>query len=251
MYNFQGMVDLNSKLKSHLEKYYKITYIVVTRENNSANDGTTEKSNNLEPFVIEQKKASIFASICSADELVKVKNEIKHSYEKFSDDFLDYFDRVEEQLSEKDVESFTIIEKTIKNRGKKLISTIDKFEIEESWNIAKIQEEFYFKLQKNLKDIIDSLVAPIGNGIQNNSAYGGILQYLNSFLAQLGIYTKSFAIGDKSDDNLLEPQSCDDCDTTDISKKEIIKNILTLPYILDDEKIISEGKVVLWKLTHK
>ena len=179
---------------------------------------------------------------------IEVKKEIKNEYNKFSEDFLDYFERVENKLNEKQIESFEIIEKTIKNRGKKLNRTIDKFKVEDSWNISRIEEEFYFKLQKNLKDIIDSLIPTISIGMRENSAYDGVLFLLNKFLSQLGIYTIDLKVSEICDYELIEPQECDDCETEDNMKKDIIKEILSYPYLLNEEQIVLEGKVILWKV---
>ena len=181
----------------------------------------------------------------------EVKKEIKSEYEKFTDEFLDYFDRVENQLDAKQVESFEIIEKTIKNRAKKLNSSIDKFMIEDSWNTTKISEEFYFKVRKNLNDIINSLISTISIGMKENSAYDGILKSLNKFLSQLGIYTLELDTATKYENfDFLEPQECEDCETKDINKQDMIKEILSYPYILNKEQIIMEGKVILWKVVH-
>jgi len=247
MYDFNQIYNLNQTFKSLLETSFGLIYIEEKIENLENDTGNTK---DLSLFEISKNKESIFLKIKSPDTLEDVKKEIKEYYEKFSKNYLDYFERVEDQLNEKDQESFVIIDKTIKSRGKKLNSTIKKFKIEDNWNISKIQEEFYFKLQKNLKDIIDSLIQPISTGIKENTAYDGILKVLNEFLSTLGIYTVKFEINQETDNNILEPQHCDDCETKDLEKKDKIKEILTYPYILNDKQIISEGKVILWKISN-
>jgi len=240
---------LNVKFKQCLENYFNLIYIepkVVREETIQVNI-----QDNLSKFKIKNSKDSIFKKITSIDTLSEVKKEIKSEYEKFTDEFLDYFDRVENQLDAKQVESFEIIEKTIKNRAKKLNSSIDKFMIEDSWNTTKISEEFYFKVRKNLNDIINSLISTISIGMKENSAYDGILKSLNKFLSQLGIYTLELDTATKYENfDFLEPQECEDCETKDINKQDMIKEILSYPYILNKEQIIMEGKVILWKVVH-
>jgi len=239
---------LNIKFKKLLEDDYKLIYIEEKQIKQEDNSETSQ--NDLSLFKIEKNRESIFKQIVSADKLDEVKKEIKSEYNKFSEEFVYYFDRVENMLNDKDKESFEIIEKTIKNRSKKLNRTIDKFVIEDSWNsVSKIEEEFYFKLQKNLKDIVESLIPTISTGMRENSAYDGILTSLNKFLSQLGIYTIDLDSNKKYEDfSLLDPQECDDCETEDLNKQDMIKEILSYPYVLSDELIVVEGKVILWKV---
>ena len=86
--------------------------------------------------------------------------------------------------------------------------------------------------------------------MRENSAYNGVLTSLNKLLSQLGIYTMNIDIGKKYNLNFLSPQECDDCETKDLEKQEIIKEILTYPYVLNEQQIVTEGKVILWKVVH-
>jgi len=246
MSSFIEIEKLNIGFKKLLEEDFKLVYIET--KDIKEDDNKESLSRDLTLFKIEKNRESILKKITSVDKLDEVKKEIKNEYNKFSEDFLDYFERVENKLNEKQIESFEIIEKTIKNRGKKLNRTIDKFKVEDSWNISRIEEEFYFKLQKNLKDIIDSLIPTISIGMRENSAYDGVLFLLNKFLSQLGIYTIDLKVSEICDYELIEPQECDDCETEDNMKKDIIKEILSYPYLLNEEQIVLEGKVILWKV---
>ena len=249
MFSFIEIEKLNRDFKKFLEDDFKLIYIEA--KNIKENGNKESLSSDLSKFKIEKNRESIFKKITSVDTLDEVKKEIKDKYNKFSEDFLEYFERVENQLDEKQRKSFEIIEKIIKNRAKKLNGTISKFEVEDSWNISKIKEEFYFKLQKNLKDILNSLLPTISTGMRENSAYDGILFLLNKFLSQLGIYTIDLDINKKySNFDFLDPQECDDCETKDLEKQDFIKEILSYPYLLNEEQIVLEGKVILWKVVH-
>lgn len=245
---FVEIDNINKRFKKLLEEDFKLVYI----ENKPIKEKNIKENikNNISSFKIEKKKESVFLKITSVDTLDEVKKEIKSKYENFLDTFLDYFERVEDKLDEKNTKSFEIIEKTIKNRGKKLNGTIDKFSVEESWNVTKIRVEFCFKLQKNLKDLVDSLVPTISTGMKENSAYDGILNSFNTFLSQLGIYTMDIEMDKECNYEFVNPQECDDCETEDINKKDMIKEILSYPYILNEEQIIAEGKVILWKVVY-
>ncbi len=86
--------------------------------------------------------------------------------------------------------------------------------------------------------------------MRENSAYNGILSSLNIFLSQLGIYTMDIDIDKECNYEFVDPQECDDCETDDINKKDMIKEVLSYPYILDEKQIVVEGKVILWKVVH-
>lgn len=249
MYDFNLIIKLNKNIKKVLEDDFKLVYVekrIIFQGNNKK-----ESLDDLSYFKIEKNKKSIFDEIKSIDSLNELKNKIKNLYEEFNQDFEDYFDRVENQLDENHIKSFESINKIIKNRGKKLNTTINKFKIEDNWNsVSKIKEEFYFKLQKNIKDILESLLPTISVGLKDNSAYEGVLICLNNFLSKLGIYTEDVQVGDECNYDLLDPQECDDCKTNNEQLKDIIKEVLSYPYLLNNENgdILLEGNVILWKV---
>jgi hypothetical protein len=249
MSSFEKIGELNIGFKKLLEDDFKLVYIEQKQVQQEGNKESFQ--NDLSLFKIKRNRESIFKKITSIDKLDEVKQEIKSEYEKFSNEFSGYFDRVDNLLDEKNKQSFKIIKKTIKSRNKKLNATINKFKVEDSWSVSRTEEEFYFKLEKNLKDILDSLLPTISTGLKENSAYDGILSYLNSFLSQLGIYTIDLDTTKKYDNfDLLAPQECENCETKDINKQDMIKEILSYPYILNEKQIVLEGKVILWKVVH-
>ena len=250
MFSFVEIEKINIGFKSLLEDSFKLVYIEKKETKKEKNKEYSQ--DDLSPFKIERNRESIFERITSIDKLNEVKKDIIDKYDNFSDDYLDFFDRAESQgqLEDKQIKSFEIIDKIIKNRGKKLKGNINKFNIEDSWTTSKIKEEFYFKLQKNLNDIVDSLIPAISTGMRESSAYKGVLTSLNNFLSQLGIYTMDLKTGEVCNYEFIAPQDCDDCETEDESKKDIVKEILSYPYILSEEEIVVEGKVILWKVKH-
>jgi len=246
MCDFTKINEINKGLKTLLEDKFKKIYLEkIERKNNNE-----EEVCDLFSFKIDKKGLSIFEKITSIDALDEVKKEIIKRYDEFSEEFSDYFGRVEDQLDERQIKSFEIIDKMIKHRGKKLKSTIDKFMVKDGWCVAKIKDEFYFKVQHNLKDIVDDLLPAISTGMRENTAYEGIMTYFNIFLSQLGVYTKVFEANQKCDYEFLSPQECDNCETSDLDKKDVIKEVLSYPYILADNKIIVEGKVILWRIVN-
>jgi len=248
--DFNQIDQLNLKLKNILETRFKLVYFEVRKE---ISDNPIEKNSEnsfLHLFEIPKKEDSIFSSINSIDDLTLVKDKILDNFNSFLDEFDSYFERIEDKLDEKNCESFEIIFKTLKNRKKKLESALKKFKIEDGWNLSKIREELSYSLKKNLKDIIDSLIRPISIGLQDSSAYEEILKQFNLFLSDLGIYTHQFNSGDKLNDddwNYVEPQEDDSCDTSEDNLKDVIKEVISYPYLIGDNTVISEGKIILWR----
>ena len=170
--DFEVIFKLNDHFKILLQNDYNLVYF--EKRVGQISDKMEEKEDDnqfLHLFEIQQKEDSIFSKISSIDDLKEVKEKLIQFYTQFIDNFESYFDRIEDKLDEKNIESFDIIGKTLKNRKKKLDSSIKKFKTEDSWNIAKIREELQCSLQKNLKDIIDSLIRPISTGLHESSAY--------------------------------------------------------------------------------
>ncbi|MDQ7073997.1 MAG: hypothetical protein Q9O24_02330 [Gammaproteobacteria bacterium] len=248
MFDFTEIDRLNKFFKSLLEDQFLLVYIedrVVKKEGDKNTD-----DNHLHLFKITKSRSSIFEKITSVDALDDVKDEIKNAYKGFSDNFLDYFDRVDGELKQKHRKSFEIIEKMIKSRAKKLSNTVEKFGIEGAWGVSKMQEEFYFSVQKNLEDILDNLLPTISTGMRESNAYNGVLNCLNEFLSKLGVYTLDIDMNKECDYNTISPQNCEDCETDDGSKKDMIKELISYPYVLNEEQVIMEGKVMLWKVVH-
>ena len=255
MYNFERIYSLNESLKTCLENDYGLIYIT-QRIHNQGDEvfNNSDEDNYLELFFIPKKEPFIIEKITSIDGLKEVQKEIKKYYEDFLKNFGNYFEQVESQLDEKTNESFEIIYKIIQNRKKKLFSKLDKFEIEDDWNIQRTKKEFLFHIQKNLKDIIKSIIDPILFGIKENSAYDGIIEIFNNFLSSLGIYTKTLQVGYKLKDEdfyLINPiESEDDVETTDLNKKDVIKEIIHYPYLINEQDVILEGEIILWRIKH-
>ena len=255
MYNFERIYSLNESLKTCLENDYGLIYIT-QRIHNQGDEvfNNSDEDNYLELFFIPKKEPFIIEKITSIDGLKEVQKEIKKYYNDFLKNFGNYFEQVESQLDEKTNESFEIIYKIIQNRKKKLFSKLDKFEIEDDWNIQRTKKEFLFHIQKNLKDIIKSIIDPILSGIKENSAYDGIIEIFNNFLSSLGIYTKTLQVGYKLKDEdfyLINPiESEDDVETTDLNKKDVIKEIIHYPYLINEQDVILEGEIILWRIKH-
>lgn len=248
MYDFKNMNKISDNLKKLLEKDF---YLMVI-DNKIINNNIDNKEY-LRLLDIKKENKSIFEDITSFDKLEDIKKLLLLNYEDLINDFMDYFDRVENGLDEHNKKSFEIIEKTLKNRYKKLNSIIERFQIENSWSVKNIKEEFFNIINPILEDIISSIIKASISGLKLSNIYKEIIKILNRFLIKLGIYTRCFDINQKLTDddfNFLLPQDCDNCDTDDKSKKDRIKDVLTLPYLIGKDNIVLNGEVIIWRMRH-
>lgn len=202
-------------------------------------------------FMLKNNRNAIFEKINNERDTNTVINEIEECFENFKLEYDENFDLLDDILDDKNRQSLMIIQNIIKQHGLKTSRELAKFKssIENDWTITKIREELAFKLLKILRELIDKLLHSIINGIKEYDSYYSIVEILNNLLSQLGVYTVDVKQGDKiSNFDLLEPQITDNNKTNDVSLENKIKEVFNLPYLFNDELVILEAKVVIWKL---
>ena len=76
----------------------------------------------------------------------------------------------------------------------------------------------------------------------------------NKFLLKLGVYTKGLSSGKKlseSEWEYITPQENSDSETSDHTLKNVVKEVLSYPYMLtygEREQLVREGEVIMWKV---
>lgn len=249
----QPCFDRLSQLRDGFKQFLQDSFGIIKVEaiTHSSQETVSYSSQDyLSFFAIEKSSEPIYSSMNSIDDLQKIKESILNLFDDFITSFEDYFERIEDQLDKKDVESLEIILKTLQNRRKKFDTALKRFKPEDTWGVSKISEEFSFELTKLLKDLIDATMMPITTGIKIHSCYQDILKLENKFLSELGIYTDTLSVGDKVNEVVWEkifPQECEDCKTDNKDKHDVIKELFNYPYLFSESCIISEAKVTLWK----
>lgn len=241
--------DLNANFKPLLEDKFGKKYvsdIVIDK----SSDGDSVQSY-LSYFAIKRNDVVIKDQITSQENLTNVKNIIITDYEKFTQDCIDYYGRVHDCLDDKMAKSLGIIIKTFKSRMKKLKNALDRFTVQDSWNIATLGLEFEQVLVRFLKDLIENTIRPISTGLSEHQIYQDILIIFNTYLARLGVSTCDYKAGHKvcdDDWNYLRPVPVDDSETPDSALKNMIKTVYSYPYVIGDSVVVLEGEVVLWKV---
>ena len=254
--NFQNIFELNLNLKKCLDKNYSIIYIEKKYKDEGSNIEEVSDDDILLTFEILKNKSAFFDKIKSIDDLKTVKDEFILLYKNFQNNFKDYFGRVEKQLDDKNKESFKVIYGLLKSRSKRFDSSVRKFKPDDSWDLIRIREEFFNVMQPLIKDVIEQISRPIEIGINENSAYEGVVEQLNSYLSNLGIYTNRFDINyrlnEENDDyDSVDIVSGEEDETDDAYKVGRIKSIKSNTYYIGDNKIVCEGKVIIYKPKQK
>jgi len=241
---------LNKGFKLLLEDKYDKTYFSDVPAAQESKSGSA--CDILAYFTIKKSSISICNDITSADKINEIKSTISTDYSQFSDEILEHCERVSTALDEQTAKSISIIAKTIKARKKKLDAALKRFTIQDHWTVAQLSSEFEFALAKFLKDLIENIIRPISTGLKEHEVYQNVLKMFNAYLAKLGVYTSNYEVGhqlSEDDWNALSPVDSDDCETSDNSLKNVIKNINSYPYLIGDNTLILEGEVILWRVS--
>ncbi|PHR55774.1 MAG: hypothetical protein COA47_13595 [Robiginitomaculum sp.] len=242
--------NLNKRFKALFEdKYDKKYFVVVPVNQKSEGDSVSDV---LAYFTIKNSNLSICNDITSAEKLSEIKNIILTDYEQFSLEIIEYYERVCASLDEQTGKSISIIAKTFKSRKKKLDAAFKRFTVQDHWGITQLCSEFESILVKFLSDLIENTIRPISTGLKEHSVYQDVLSMFNAYLAKLGVYTSRYEVGHKLTDDdwhMLSPVDSDDCETSDESLKDVIKNIRSYPYFIGDNTLILEGDVILWRVS--
>jgi hypothetical protein len=250
MYNFDKIVSLNKKFDEVLTKdfghFRPIT--IVPKDSESGED-----VNYLTLFMIEKGEKSLFGKPTSHDDFKSQKEKFLDEIDSFVEKFNDFFDRIEKQLSETEIDSLEIISKTIENRKRKLSSAVKKFKIDENWNLQKLSDEYLIAIEKNFSTFISEVVRVLESGIDKKPSYQQVLQIFNSFLKNIGIFTLELEVGEKLDDekyDFIQPEECDECNTTDKNLAHVIKNVISFPYMVSENRAVANGKVNMWRIVN-
>ncbi|EJF07581.1 hypothetical protein ThvES_00002930 [Thiovulum sp. ES] len=250
MYNFDKIVSLNKKFDEILTKDFGHFRPIAIVQKDSESD---KDVNYLTLFMIEKGEKSLFGKPTSHDDFESQKKKFLDEVDSFAEKFDDFLDRVEKQLSESEIESLEIIGKTIDNRTRKLISAVKKFKIDENWNLQKLSDEYLIAIDKNFSSFISEVVRVLESGIDEKPFYQQVLQIFNSFLKNIGIFTLELKAGEKLDDkkyDFIQPEECDKCNTTDRNLAHVIKNVISFPYMVAENRAIADGKVNMWRIVN-
>jgi signal transduction protein with GAF and PtsI domain len=254
MYNLDKIYELNNQLPLLFEQNFKRNVLLVTTaiENKSLVEDIGDINKLF--FIEKVNDENLFSIAENTKDFDSKVEKFKDELDKFKIDFVTFLERVDSNLNKQTREALLIINKTIENRKKKLFFAIDSFQIQDNWNMTKIRDEYLLIIEKSFSNIIDEIVRTISTGINSlneKHIYRELLNIFNRFLKSIGIYTILIAKGEKVDEakwKLIDPQNCGECSTNDKNLKDIIKEVLSLPYMVDDNRAVLNGKAFFWSV---
>lgn len=254
MYNLDKIYELNNQFHLLLEQDFKRKVLLVTTAIEFKSLVEDIGDINKLFFIEKVNDENLFSIAESKKDFDSKVEKFKNELDKFKIDFVTFFERVSSNLNDQTREALLIINKTIDNRKKRLFYAIDSFQIQDNWNMTKIRDEYLLIIEKHFSNIIDEIVRTISTGINSlneKHIYRELLNIFNRFLKSIGIYTILIAKGEKVDEakwKLIDPQICGECSTNDKDLKDIIKEVLSLPYMVDDNRAVLNGKAFFWSV---
>jgi hypothetical protein len=244
-----------------LEDNYGYTFIVYTNNSDRPyNNSPTSEFGYLHLLIINEdlSKKPILERINGPRSVSEITSEILESFDIFLNDYSCFFDKIEElEVDNQTTETYDMISKVLKNRKKKLENSLKKFhaEIVDTWDVTRIREEFCNSLSKSISDIIDSILRPCLAGIRSNNSYEKVIKLLNEFLMSLSIYTLPDVTVETElspmADDFMDPEESDETWTIDLTKKGLIKQLISYPYVIKincNITPIMNGKALFWKI---
>ncbi|MBF0232366.1 MAG: hypothetical protein HQK65_04925 [Desulfamplus sp.] len=209
----------------------------------------------LELFVCDQLKAPFYKKLKHYSDLNELVNELNKATERMQKNIEEDIDRYLRSLTIKDIHKLLY---SIRNIIKEFVTTVKfktgKIKPNKSDTTEKIQNDFYFLLSKLLKrNLIDRTIPSFFLGMEEGNhieIYEGLLQHINLFLSELGVYTLKIETGQKIDFEICEGVISDNNKTSSYESRETIKEIRQFPYLFDDKHIVAEGKVVVWRYSN-
>lgn len=249
----EKILQINKCLKDVLEIDFDMKYIENIHE-----DDIKKLSSSLiilDYFAIDKPTTTLpIMQTKSLKDVGDLRDKIITNYDSLINEFNEYFDRIETQLDAKNIKSFSIVGKTLQSRKKKFDSASSRLISENSGILYEVQTQLLVLLKKHLSDIIYDIIRPITSGLKENTAYKNILEMFNKFLSKLGVYTKRLSSGKKLKESewaFINPQESSDSETTERTRKDVIKEVVSYPYMLaysDYDDCIREGDVIMWRV---
>lgn len=209
----------------------------------------------IKHFFIQPDATAFYLKLDSSDDIEKLNTSLETQIKNLQDklnNFLRNNSELDGSLREK-VEIFASsnlmkAKKAVKFGLTKSLKQDSKEcnNISELYNAAGRRYGDFFQ-----KEILERVMYPIYEGLSQNPAddvYRWVLQELNSFLSELGIYTVDISIGDKYDENSpyypAEESKSEKYTTTSLEQKDSIKKILRYAYAFNEGKGTDNRKIV-------
>lgn len=240
-------IEKSKELLDKVHKYFKDEPKLKSIRSNKKINNSIDEENIIEKFLILKNNEPIYEDISEYKDIDLIIKDLNSKYENLKEDIRIILKDID--CDDNTQKALRAIVNSIKNFGK----NIDKLNrgISEDLDLVKNTEVFKTNLKKLLRDrIIKDCINPIYQGMKysEDDIYNNLLIYINKWLQDLGIYTLKINQKEKLDDEkLIYIEQIHPELTKEYEKNEIIKSVIQYPYIFNEDEIICEGEVIVWR----
>ncbi|WP_207678827.1 hypothetical protein [Desulfonema magnum] len=234
-------------------KALNYTFSVFFRESPSPKIENT--SSLIKKFMLIPSEIPFYERLNSPDEIKSLLNRFKKlavTLETSVDNIAEDYERQSE--NSKIAEPVNMISRIIQQFLKTVKYQIERFDIKNVVTVNDIRYQFYLFLKPLLKEnLIERVIPAIFIGMKNGEAddvYESLLGNINKLLFALGVHTAGIEAGQKINFEICEVISSDQNKTDDHRLSDTIKEVRQLPYIFDNNHVLVDGKVVVWRVVN-
>lgn len=212
-------------------------------------DEEENKEDMITLFNIEKSRQPIYEEITCIEDVEEVANDIISTTNEYKESIASTLRGYENINDDNTNIALSGILSAISNFEKVLTKQIKKG-IDESLDEDEIKEQISSNITKQLDQrLIRNVVKPLYEGIKHNDCevYRVVINKTNEYIKSYGIYTMNLEINTEFDYDFIEPQEASDNITDDYKLEEKIKEIHQYPYVFDEDNIVSQGKIVVWR----
>lgn len=226
-------------------KKEQVIFDTIEVKSNFEIDSKKEKNSFIDKFQIKNSNIPIYKNLKKISDIDDRINDIIKEIEKIK---LEEF-HIEKITDENTKKALNAINRIID----KYITKIEKMEelkgSDEIINISDIEELFKEKLIKNsdkffIQKIIDSLYKGLESEIEYQ-LYESLLKSVNRYLSFLGCKTYNIELNKEVDLDYVDILTVKETDIDKLVGK--VAKIIRYPYIFDEENILSEGSIIVYK----
>ncbi len=249
--DFQDIKKLNREFSLLFNKENLISEI--EKEENLKDVENT--SSLIEKFMLIPSKIPFYERLNSPDEIESLLNRFEKlavNLETSVDHIAEDYERQSE--NSKKAETVNMISRIIQQFVETVKYQIKRFDIKNVVTVNDVRYHFYLFLKPLLKEnLIERVIPAIFIGMRNGEAddvYESLLRNINKLLSALEVHTVRIEAGQKIDFGICEVIPSDQDKTDDHKLLDIVKEVEQLPYIFDNNHVLVEGKVVVWRVVN-
>ncbi|MBI5999347.1 hypothetical protein P5F43_15500 [Clostridium perfringens] len=234
------------------EKLFKENGVVI-RITRSKENIKSDLINIIDLFSINKEFEPIYTHIVDLNSLEDVNNELKNNVRELREKIKNIIDNLNGFLNENAKVSANAIFKSLANFEKVLTKQISKVGKNPDETLEEVRIDYKNKFRKILSErLIKNIISAIYEGLKNDNIgndeyefYKNTLECINNFMSLCGVYTLIINVNEEVDFDFTEV--IDTVESDNYISEGRIKSIKMYPYAFNDEEIICDGQVIVWR----